>query len=659
MIMNSLLSNAVLATVLAVGVLAATRYWRRPPIVYWLWLLVLLKLVTPAVLPLPILVSAESEPTQQAVASLTLAEAEALLATLEDGAIGEVRGPAEPLVLSAPSTSPPVEAGASDATSVVETPVVVEPVSGLLDWRSIVASIWIAGSLLWILVAVVRVVRFGRLATQALPAPEWIEREAQQIAERFGMRRCPPIRLVAARIPPLVWAIHARPIVLLPSPLLTELKGEQLSALLAHELAHVRRGDHWVRRLELVVLAIYWWHPVAWLARRRLEEAEEQCCDAWVSWGRPAAARGYADALVRTVEFLSGPPRPAPLGASGIGPVRSLERRIQMILNERTPRRLSWKSALFVLAVSMLVLPWSAWAQDEPANDAAEEAVAEANHDPNDAGRESPEAAQPTTTPAGARDRGDPAEVRSSDEGPTTGAVMRDWYGRATRVVNRDVETQIKIFQLEEANAFEMQTLIQTLFEGRSLRVVSDARTNSVIVVASPPDVATIQALLQVLDAKVERPARQGTIEPPVLFPRNPGPIERPRTREGNSARGRTGDVLREPTDVGTAVHANEFPPTTRDEGEVQRDPREMLELLGGQPRAANMILQSEQTIRRLRQEIQKLKAQIDRMTKEAEAKDGTSELPPDLFGPAVPPASVEVPASPPELTLDDLFGGD
>ena len=68
--------------------------------------------------------------------------------------------------------------------------------------------------------------------------------------------------------------------------------------MLAHELAHLKRRDHWVRWFEAVVLGFYWWDPIAWWARREMERTEEEACDAWVVSLLPAAGGAYAEALV-------------------------------------------------------------------------------------------------------------------------------------------------------------------------------------------------------------------------------------------------------------------------------------------------------------------------------------------------------------------------
>src|SRR5205823_1196392 len=121
-------------------------------------------------------------------------------------------------------------------------------------------------------------------------------------------------------------------------PLWEALTADQREAVLAHELTHLRRKDHWVRRLEVLALGLYWWFPVAWLAVRRLRDAEEACCDAWVVWALPGRAAAYAEALVETVAFVSRPGW-VPLASGGAARAAALKRRLTMILsNNPAPR---------------------------------------------------------------------------------------------------------------------------------------------------------------------------------------------------------------------------------------------------------------------------------------------------------------------------------
>ena len=96
--------------------------------------------------------------------------------------------------------------------------------------------------------------------------------------------------------------------------------------------------------------------PIAWWAVGSLAHAEELCCDAWVTWAEPQLAADYAAALVETLAFLSCP-RPRLPGVSAASPVVDLERRLVMILNVRTHRRLSLAGAAALVALGAALLP--------------------------------------------------------------------------------------------------------------------------------------------------------------------------------------------------------------------------------------------------------------------------------------------------------------
>jgi beta-lactamase regulating signal transducer with metallopeptidase domain len=223
--------------------------------------------------------------------------------------------------------------------------------------RLLLALAWLGGSAVWLVVAAVRIGRFRRLLQHAEPAPEELIESVEQLAGSMGLREAPGVWLLPGCVSPLLWAIGARARLYLPSKLWYTLDASQREALLLHELAHLRRRDHWVRSLELVVTCLYWWNPVVWLARRALREAEEQCCDAWVVWALPRSAQAYATALLQTVDFLSGARPAVPMAASGIGHLSCLKRRLTMIMQASTPRGLSRAGRLAVFGLAAILLP--------------------------------------------------------------------------------------------------------------------------------------------------------------------------------------------------------------------------------------------------------------------------------------------------------------
>ena len=81
---------------------------------------------------------------------------------------------------------------------------------------------------------------------------------------------------------------------------------------MTHELAHLRRGDHWVSRLELAAGLIWWWNPLYWLARARLNAEAELACDAWVVWAFPKDRLAYAEVLFEICAAFPWPSRRHP-----------------------------------------------------------------------------------------------------------------------------------------------------------------------------------------------------------------------------------------------------------------------------------------------------------------------------------------------------------
>ena len=345
------LANALAATLLAavVGAFTFPLRRKRPALVHALWLIVLLKLVTPPLWTLPVPWPAATTATTTATPTAPTEQAVVELVTLTEEQVRELLALQE--AAAAPVPQPTLPAAP-------------------IDWPRIamaaVAVAWLAGSCLCLWLILVRSWRFARLLRHAAPAPPDARRQAERIAARLGVRRCPGVWFVPGAVCPMLWAVAGDARLLLPRGLWDRLDAAQRDTLLAHELAHLLRRDHWVRLLEVAATVLYWWHPVLWWARRGLREAEEQCCDAWVVWSMPAAVRHYMSAILEAVDYVSDPnptgavatARPAlPAFGSGMGEFRRLERRLWMIRQNESPRRLGRPALLGVALAAAAALP--------------------------------------------------------------------------------------------------------------------------------------------------------------------------------------------------------------------------------------------------------------------------------------------------------------
>ncbi len=184
--------------------------------------------------------------------------------------------------------------------------------------------------------------------------------EARALARRLGLGRCPEVWLLPGPVPPLVWAVGGRARLYFPRDLLRHLTPESRAALLIHELAHLRRRDHWVRALEWLATGFFWWYPLVWLGSRRLHAAEEECCDAWVVSEMPGAGTTYAGALLETVDFLADTPNADMLSpaAGAFGSTCSLKRRLTLIMSDGPSRSLSLPGRLALIGLALLLLPF-------------------------------------------------------------------------------------------------------------------------------------------------------------------------------------------------------------------------------------------------------------------------------------------------------------
>ena len=362
-LLNLCVANAVVVTFLAIPAFCVSRWAKRPALAHVIWLFILIKLVTPPLWKVPVAL-----PISQTTASAKSADLE--MPMVEPAPVTEAATtqPAIeiPLFVAQPSNDPPVLESAVPATPPA-VPVAVDPTprpEAVIDlplgipWQNIVGFWWLAGSAIVSGLTIWRLSAFARCLRHVQPALPSMQALSEELSQNLGLKFAPRVGIAPIRMAPLVWGLGTKPRVIIPAELWRSLDPEQRAMLLVHELAHLRRRDHWVRWLEIVVRCIYWWHPVVWLAGREMREAEEQCCDAWAVWALPHAAKAYARALVDTVDFLSERSVPLPAGASGIGQFQDLRRRLIMIMRGTTPRQLSASTlaGLVVLGGALIVL---------------------------------------------------------------------------------------------------------------------------------------------------------------------------------------------------------------------------------------------------------------------------------------------------------------
>jgi beta-lactamase regulating signal transducer with metallopeptidase domain len=336
-----------------------------PAAQHLLWLVVLVKLVTPPVLSWPwALPDPRHTPAaplpQQPVLPSPEPEVDDLVVPLN---VEMVAAPpaAEipPQAAALPHDGPPTVPAEPETPRVPEQNVLPE----------LAVFTWIAGGMLVAAVQAVRLVRLRRRLRGAGPAPAALEQQVREAAASLGVRPI-PVQVVPVLASPMLCGL-GRARLLWPEGLEASLGPDGQRAVLVHELAHLRRRDHWTKWLVLAAGCLWWWHPLYWLVRRQLGRAAELACDAWVVATLPDARRAYAEALLEVALRGSWTAAAEPvLGAAGSR--RDFERRLIMILRESSACRLSLVAVVAAVALAVLALPgWTleSFGQAPPAAD--------------------------------------------------------------------------------------------------------------------------------------------------------------------------------------------------------------------------------------------------------------------------------------------------
>ena len=365
-LLHMALVNAVTVLPLALLALLISRLARRPALTHSLWVLVLLKFVTPPLFNLPLTIELPTTGVGQIpnepvpLPASHSARLEHSQATIDFAASAKISPPGSPSVVSIkPLSGESHRVGREASSSGMST---LKTYSTFWmrrpDWKSLLLSGWLAGAAFWMVLQFVRAVRFQRRVLRDAIAPRELQEQTRRLALRLGLRQVPQVLVVNATVSPMLWGCGSHAKLLFPSDLADRLDDNARATLLMHELAHFVRGDHWVRVLELIATAFFWWHPVVWWARHRIEEAEEECCDAWVVSQFPDTPRQYAEALLDTIDFLCESRPPLPPVACGLGHSHFIRHRLTRIMQGAAPKAISLRvrSALWLAAALLLPL---------------------------------------------------------------------------------------------------------------------------------------------------------------------------------------------------------------------------------------------------------------------------------------------------------------
>ena len=302
-----------------------------------LWVLVLIKFVTPPLIAWP----------------WTMPDPLGLSA--EAGVLSDRTAQAE----TASSTDEVVDPAVTGSLVAAGTDEVGPAASDVAVWPWIV-GLWVAGSIVLAAVEGIRLYRLSRRTRAASPAHSALIARVARHATGMGLAPVPIVLVDGVRAPS-VWGL-IRPRILWPATLGDPVPEAGTDGLIVHELAHVKRRDHLVGWIELAGGILWWWNPLFWSVRSALREQAELACDAWVISALPDGRRAYAEVLL-ALSSAGSHSVPSSMAVVGISATtrRALERRLVMIMKGRASLRLTFVGICSLAVVAAATLPtWAA-----------------------------------------------------------------------------------------------------------------------------------------------------------------------------------------------------------------------------------------------------------------------------------------------------------
>ena len=227
--------------------------------------------------------------------------------------------------------------------------------------------LWIVG--FWALCAVVLALRMAlglvwiRSSARKHVSDARLQACVSRMASQFGVKRVVRLRVVD-NLPSPITAGWLRPLILVPASLVSGMPHELLEALLAHEMAHVKRLDYLVNLGQHVVEILLFYHPAVWWLSSRIRAEREQIADdiAACHTGEP---RTLAHALSQ-LEKLQFTPTHLAVAATG----GDLVARVRRLLRPET-QALNWKAAIPIFGLVAACLGMLAHATSRPSLETA------------------------------------------------------------------------------------------------------------------------------------------------------------------------------------------------------------------------------------------------------------------------------------------------
>jgi len=228
-----------------------------------------------------------------------------------------------------------------------------------IPYKHILFIIWLLGIIGFLISMILNLRRFHRwLLICGQESPRWLEEKIINLSDEIGIKKSPQCIIIPDTFSPCVFGWF-KPKLLFPGDLLTQLNSEQLRMAILHELIHIKRRDTIISGIQSLIQFLYWFNPLIWIAGREIRHHREMAVDeVVVATQNDLRGHNYQNMIIALSEKRALCSMPSAVGI--LEPRSFMFRRIVRLLDfssNTISRRSSILGYLILLLFAVIMIP--------------------------------------------------------------------------------------------------------------------------------------------------------------------------------------------------------------------------------------------------------------------------------------------------------------
>ncbi len=333
---------------------------------YCIWMLVFIKLILPPTLCLPTGIgywcSLDISPSNNQIpvnAPMLVTPANTNpIAALPSSNLPKIQPPAITENITSLPQIQPAELNTSPDPAIPNPP---------MTWQAVVFLIWLVGVLILSVLLLQKFLFVKSLLAQTALADGRLDETLQQCRRQLPTRQNVKLRLSQNMLSPAACGLF-NPVILMSASLLENLSKEKLTAILIHELAHIKRGDLWINFIQTILQILYFYNPFVWFANSIVRTIREKAVDEMVLTKLGDQAKTYSSTLIDIAELAFSKPHFSLRLVGVVESKKALSDRIKHILTRPIPKsaKLGLVGLVMIILAGCVLLPMAKGKETKP-----------------------------------------------------------------------------------------------------------------------------------------------------------------------------------------------------------------------------------------------------------------------------------------------------